>query len=123
MNQSILNQSVISWYNDTYTTDDIFTSLISKWKLDTEDLKHSLTFNDLLNVDIFYIIDWNDSVVRERIFSKLSEITGKTYNYFYNLWLNNKIKGKLDLFGLMWEMEFNKEEQCFYKHCKGWYRE
>lgn len=30
-----------------------------------------------------------DSVVRERIFERLSELTGHDYNYIYQEWLNN----------------------------------
>lgn len=29
-----------------------------------------------------------DSVVRERIFEKLSELTGHNYDYIYNEWIN-----------------------------------
>ena len=30
-----------------------------------------------------------DSIVRERIFEKFSKITGHSYDYIYNEWLNN----------------------------------
>lgn len=39
--------------------------------------------------DIFYeYIGVSDSVVRERIFERLSELTGHDYDYIYQEWLN-----------------------------------
>lgn len=56
------------------------------------DMPEDITFNDILNKmlqgeDIYEVIQCFDSVVREKIFQTLSDITGYDYDYFYYLWL------------------------------------
>ena len=38
---------------------------------------------------IYEYLGVHDSLIRERVFSQFSEITGHTYDYIYNEWLNN----------------------------------
>lgn len=38
-------------------------------------------------IDFYELIGVSDSIVRERIFWKLVELTGLDYDYFYKLWL------------------------------------
>jgi hypothetical protein len=57
------------------------------------ELNETPTFPGLLNQlitngDVYRYIGVTDSVVRERLFEKLSEELEVDYNYVYNLWLN-----------------------------------
>lgn len=59
-----------------------------------EDIDHDLTFGMVLEgleagEDIYEMMGVGDSVLREKVFGALSEITGYDYDYFYNLWLRN----------------------------------
>jgi len=38
---------------------------------------------------VYEYLGVHDSIIRERVFEKFSEITGHTYDYIYNQWLNN----------------------------------
>ena len=58
------------------------------------ELKEDITFTGLLNDlytsnDVYTYIGVGDSIIRERLFTKLSEILKKPYHYVYDLWLNN----------------------------------
>ena len=58
------------------------------------ELNENANFTGLLNElftgnDIYGYIGVGDSIIRERLFSKLSEILNCSYDYVYNLWLNN----------------------------------
>ena len=37
---------------------------------------------------VYEYIGVSDSVIRERVFEKFSELTGHTYDYIYQQWLN-----------------------------------
>jgi len=39
--------------------------------------------------DVYGYIGVGDSIIRERLFEKLSEILNTPYDYVYKLWLNN----------------------------------
>jgi hypothetical protein len=58
------------------------------------ELNENANFTGLLNElftgnDIYGYIGVGDSIIRERLFEKLSEILNCSYDYVYNLWLNN----------------------------------
>jgi hypothetical protein len=58
------------------------------------ELNDTANFTGLLNElftgnDIYGYIGIGDSIIRERLFSKLSEILNCSYDYVYNLWLSN----------------------------------
>ena len=58
------------------------------------ELNENTNFTGLLNElftdnDVYGYIGVGDSIIRERLFSKLSEILNCPYDYVYNLWLNN----------------------------------
>ena len=38
---------------------------------------------------LYQYLGVGDSLVRERVFEKFSQITGHSYDYIYNQWLNN----------------------------------
>ena len=49
----------------------------------------------LANKDVYDAFGAGDSVIRERIFEKLSEILNVDYDDIYELWLNNLVSEKL----------------------------
>ena len=56
-------------------------------------LNETATFEDLLNElyignNIYDFIGVGDSLIRERLFDKLSKNICSSYDYIYNLWLN-----------------------------------
>ena len=56
------------------------------------ELNETPTFSGLLNQlitnsDVYRYIGVSDSLVRERLFTKLAEELNTTYDYVYNLWL------------------------------------
>ena len=58
------------------------------------ELNENANFTGLLNElftgnDIYGYIGVGDSIIRERLFEKLSKILNCSYDYVYNLWLNN----------------------------------
>ena len=58
------------------------------------ELNENTNFTGLLNElftdnDVYGYIGVGDSIIRERLFTKLSEILKTPYDYVYNLWLNN----------------------------------
>ena len=58
------------------------------------ELNENVNFTGLLNElftdnDVYGYIGVGDSIIRERLFTKLSEILKTPYDYVYNLWLNN----------------------------------
>lgn len=61
-----------------------------------KNIKGNINFSDLLSEinkkngkNIYDFIGVQDSIIRERIFSKLSYIMNVDYDYIYNKWLNN----------------------------------
>ena len=58
------------------------------------ELNENSNFTGLLNElftsnDVYGYIGVGDSIIRERLFEKLSEILNTPYDYVYKLWLNN----------------------------------
>ena len=58
------------------------------------ELNENANFTGLLNElftgnDIYGYFGVGDSIIRVRLFEKLSEILNCSYDYVYNLWLNN----------------------------------
>ena len=71
------------FYLSNYPTDELGVELNDK-----------ANFTGLLNElftgnDIYGYIGVGDSIISERLFSKLSEILNCSYDYVYNLWLSN----------------------------------
>ena len=59
------------------------------------EIKESKHFAGLLNAlyqeeSVYDFIGVEDSLVRERLFLKLSKILDVEYNFVYNLWINNQ---------------------------------
>lgn len=74
--------NIKEFYLETYPTDDLGI-----------ELKDNTTFTGLLNElyngnDVYDYIGVGDSLIRERLFEKLSNILNTSYDYIWNLWLN-----------------------------------
>ena len=57
------------------------------------ELNENATFVGLLNClyegnDVYDYIGEGDSLIRERLFEKLAQDLGSSYDYVYNMWLN-----------------------------------
>ena len=77
-----LNTFLKDWYLKTYPTDEL-----------GEELNSRATFNDLFEAlenyqDVYNLFGVSDSIVRERLFAKLSEIMECSYEEIFNQWLS-----------------------------------
>jgi hypothetical protein len=74
------NLNIKTWYIDTYPTDEM-----------GEDINPEINFENIFEIldkgDIYESIGVADSIIRERIFEKLSKISGILYEEIYNKWL------------------------------------
>lgn len=82
-----LDITIRSWYIEKYPTDDVGKTLSKTTTF--------LELNNLLNSgkgkDVYELLGRDaDSIVRERCFQKLSELTEQTYENIYNKWLNTE---------------------------------
>jgi hypothetical protein len=79
-----MNTKVREWYMKNYPTDEL-----------GETLYGDVTFNDLFNglknyQDVYALLgEEADTIIRERVFEKLSVLLGKDYDYVYDLWLSS----------------------------------
>lgn len=69
-----------NWYMENFPTDEL-----------GNDINPDATFQDLLDAlefwwDVYEIIGVGDSVIRERLFAGLAEITGVNYEHIYEKW-------------------------------------
>lgn len=77
-----LDSSVRKWYMSEFPTDDLGAEI-------PETVTFRGIFNAILNKqDVYDYIGVGDSIIRERCFSKLSEIANLDYDYIYYLWLS-----------------------------------
>jgi hypothetical protein len=75
--------NIKQFYLENYPTDELGIEL-------KDDTNFTGLLNELFtNNDIYGYIGVGDSIIRERLFEKLSEILNCSYDYVYNLWLNN----------------------------------
>lgn len=83
MNKNNLDKGVRNWYLENYPTDDMGV-----------EINESITFTELGLVLMakrnFYEAVGNgiDSIIRERIFEKLSQELSVDYGVIYNMWLS-----------------------------------
>ena len=81
--KAIMGDNVRDWYMDEYPTDDM-----------GADLPKEITFYDYFNTlrmqkDVYPLMGQAmDSIIRERIFDKMTTIMGVDYNYIYDRWSN-----------------------------------
>ena len=73
--------SIRDYYMKTYPTDELGPEL--------KDITFADFFGGLvMRQDIYEWGNIGDSIVRERLFSKLADILEKDYDYVYGLWLS-----------------------------------
>ena len=83
MRRNNLDKNVRKWYSENYPTDDL-----------VNEIDEFVTFTELglilMARQNFYEAVGNgiDSVIRERIFSKLSEELSVEYDLIYSMWLS-----------------------------------
>ena len=73
--------NIKKWYVETYPTDEMACELYSH--TDFLGLYHALVEKN----DIYGFLGATDSIIRERVFLKLSELLKVEYDYTYNLWI------------------------------------
>ena len=76
-----MKQNIRNWYIEKYPTCEM-----------GEFIRPEITFSDCFVAldtykDFYAVIGVIDSIVRERVFSKLAELMEVDYNYIYNQWL------------------------------------
>lgn len=76
-----LNLFIKDWYLTEYPDDKC-----------GEDLNPQVSFKDLFDgmgnkIDAYEIMGDVDSIIRERVFSKLAKLTNRDYDDIYDLWL------------------------------------
>lgn len=79
-------QSIKEWYTAAYPTDNLGADI-------TGTFGHAMQC--ILFGDFYAYVSVKDSLVRERIFRKLSEMLGVDYKEIYNLWINETISTTL----------------------------
>ena len=79
-----MDELVVDWYKEAFPTDtDMF-----------EDMEEAgSTFADVWDAldngeDVYAVIGADDSIVRERVFEHLAELTGKDYDVIYDMWMD-----------------------------------
>lgn len=75
--------NVKEWYLSSFPTDEL-----------GMEMNESINFNDLFDalkykLDVYDVLGVYDSIVRERVFDKLSTLMNVEYNFIYNLWLES----------------------------------
>lgn len=78
-----MKTEIREWYIKNYPTDDL-----------GAEIKNNLTFNDIFEAldtykDIYETLGVTDSIIRERVFQRLSELIGVDYDYVYEQWLKS----------------------------------
>jgi hypothetical protein len=81
-------EKIKDWYTKNHPTDDM-----------GEKLNDKVTFADLMNAlnnkkEIYKIMGVGDSVIRERLFERLSQIYGVSYDDIYKKWLESDYYAK-----------------------------
>jgi hypothetical protein len=74
-----MNDYIKEWYMNDYPTDELGCELY-------DNVTFSQLSKDLGNV--YDVIGVGDSLIRERVFTKLSELMNVDYAYIYRQWLN-----------------------------------
>lgn len=79
--------SIRKWYVKAYPTDDLGPELVGNFAGALETMANGGDIYDYMGV--------GDSIVRERLFTRLSEMLGLDYEHIYQLWLNQTVSLEL----------------------------
>ena len=77
-----VNTSIKNWYMVNFPTDKLGSAM-----------NNVATFKDMYKalqcgLDPYVVLGVGDSIIRERVFSELAELTGVSDDYIYDLWLD-----------------------------------
>lgn len=83
VNTRQLNKKIKDWYTKTYPTDE-----------EGKEINDKITFKGFYGYlwqgyDVYDVLEVTDSLIRERVFEKLSEILGVDYDVVYKKWLQS----------------------------------
>lgn len=82
-------KSIKEWYMDKYPQDELGVELNENTTfVGLLNVLHTQGSGDLNDTDVYRYIGVGDSLVRERLFVRLSYILNKPYEYIYQLWLS-----------------------------------
>lgn len=77
-----MNTKIKEWYMVEYPTDELGV-----------EINNDITFEDMFVVldtygDVYEALNVGDSIIRERVFSKLADLMEVDYDYVYKQWLH-----------------------------------
>jgi hypothetical protein len=99
-----------TWYLTTYSDDKQGVNI--KWNITFEQAYNCLKSKE----DFYEFIGIDDSVIRERIFMKISELYKVDYSVIYNQWLCPEFKVTKKRF-LKWYFSCEENRQSFLFNC------
>ena len=83
--------SIKKWYVKAYPTDELGPELVGNFAGALETMAKGGCIYDYMGVGDSV----GDSLVRERLFTRLSEMLGLDYEHIYQLWLNQAVSPEL----------------------------
>lgn len=78
-----LSLNLKEWYKEAYPDDDIYEEIIDT--VTFQDVQDALNKGD----NVYDVMGAHDSIVRERVFEKLSQLRNVDYDVVYNEWLDS----------------------------------
>lgn len=78
-----MKKKVRQWYCKEYPTDSLGK------RIDADITFSDVLFGMLDKRDVYDIIAVGDSIIRERVFGKISALMGCPYNNIYYIWMNS----------------------------------
>ena len=78
-------QNIQHWYIATYPKDELGPDIPNEWTFPK--LWHALNNSNKTIQEFSIILDWSDSIIRERVFAELAERENVEYDVIYELWL------------------------------------
>ena len=89
-----MDDSIADWYRDAFPTDSEMADEMEVVGSTFYDVWRALN----LGKDVYGVIGAEDSIVRERVFQHLSELTGKKYRTIYKMWLASESTEKNNMY-------------------------
>lgn len=89
INEKLLTSKVRSWYMDTFPSDDLGEEIRTNINfLDVIKTLERYEIEDVPYRDVYNCLGVDDSIIRERVFEKLTEILDLEYDDIYYKWLH-----------------------------------
>lgn len=89
-----MDESIADWYRDAFPTDSEMADEMDEVGSTFFDVWKALN----LGKDVYGVIGADDSIVRERVFLHLSELTGKKYRTIYKMWIASESTEKNNMY-------------------------